>query len=61
MADSEAEYCMRRAREEAWLALKSDKPEVAAAHHGMSVQYASRARHARLHGEPIRMALSRTR
>ena len=47
MADSEAEYCMRRAREEAWLALKSDKPEVAAAHHGMSVQYATRARHAR--------------
>jgi hypothetical protein len=53
MADTETEYCMRRAREEAWLALKSDKPEVAAAHHGMSVQYATRARNARAGDQPI--------
>ncbi|WP_157217738.1 hypothetical protein [Flavisphingomonas formosensis] len=61
MADTEAEYCMRRAREEAWLALKSDKPEVAAAHHGMSVQYATRARHARTSSEPLRMIATQGR
>jgi hypothetical protein len=42
--DSESEYFMRRAREEARMALRAEKPEVAAAHHGLSVEYAARAR-----------------
>lgn len=41
---SESEYYMRRAREEARLALRAEKREVAAAHHGLSVEYAARAR-----------------
>ena len=44
----EADYCMRRAREEARLALTADRPEVAAAHHGLSVRYSARARDARV-------------
>jgi len=43
---SESEYFMRRAKEEARLALRSEKPEVAAAHHGLSVEYSARARNA---------------
>jgi hypothetical protein len=43
---SESEYFMRRAREEARLALRAEKPEVAAAHHGLSVEYSVRARNA---------------
>lgn len=35
-------YFMRRAREEAHSALKSNKPEVAAAHHGMSIRYSAK-------------------
>jgi len=42
----ESEYFMRRAKEEARLALRAEKPEVAAAHHGLSVEYAARARDA---------------
>jgi hypothetical protein len=43
---SDSEYFMRRAKEEARLALRAEKPEVAAAHHGLSVEYAARARSA---------------
>ena len=46
MDHSESEYFMRRAKEEARLALRSEKPEVAAAHHGLSVEYSARARSA---------------
>ena len=44
MNQTDSEYFMRRAKEEARLALRSEKPEVAAAHHGLSVEYAARAR-----------------
>jgi hypothetical protein len=44
MNQPDSEYFMRRAKEEARLALRSEKPEVAAAHHGLSVEYAARAR-----------------
>ena len=46
MDHSDSEYFMRRAKEEARLALRSEKPEVAAAHHGLSVEYSARARSA---------------
>lgn len=49
MASPETEYYMRRAKEEARLALRSEKPEVAAAHHGLSVQYSARAFMLRAH------------
>jgi hypothetical protein len=39
----EAEYFLRRAREENLLALKSLQPEVAAAHRGLSRQYTAKA------------------
>jgi hypothetical protein len=58
---SESEYYMRRAREEARLALRSEKPEVAAAHHGLSVEYSVRARNA-FYGEssiPVPMPVAR--
>jgi hypothetical protein len=42
--NTESEYYMRRAKEEARLALRAEKPEVAAAHHGLSVEYSARAR-----------------
>jgi predicted secreted hydrolase len=42
--DADSEYFMRRAKEEARLALKAEKPEVAAAHHGLSIEYSARAR-----------------
>lgn len=42
MADTETEYYMHRAKEEAKRALTSDQPAVAAAHHGLSVQYSAR-------------------
>ncbi len=44
--ETEAAYFMRRAREEAHLALTAGRPEVASAHHGLSIQYSSRARSA---------------
>lgn len=44
MDHNDSEYFMRRAKEEARLALRSEKPEVAAAHHGLSVEYSARAR-----------------
>ena len=43
---SDSEYFMRRAKEEALLALRAEKREIAAAHHGLSVEYAARARSA---------------
>ena len=46
MNQTDSEYFMRRAKEEARLALRSEKPEVAAAHHGLSVEYSARARSA---------------
>lgn len=46
MDHSDSEYFMRRAKEEARLALRAEKPEIAAAHHGLSVEYAARARNA---------------
>jgi hypothetical protein len=42
--ESDAAYFMRRAREEACLALKAEAPEIAAAHHGLAVQYSVRFR-----------------
>lgn len=44
--ESDAAYFMRRAREEAYLALQLDSDEAAAAHYGLSVQLARRARQA---------------
>ncbi len=44
--ESDAAYFMRRAREEAHLALGSVLPEAAAAHHGLSVELVRRARQA---------------
>lgn len=52
MDHSDSEYFMRRAKEEARLALRSEKPEVAAAHHGLSVEYSARARNAFSDGGP---------
>ena len=43
---SDARYFMRRAREEARLAMMTDEPSVAAAHRGLSVQYAAHAKRA---------------
>ena len=41
---SDATHFLRRAREEARYAILADEPSVAAAHHGLSVQYAAHAR-----------------
>lgn len=43
MVSNELEFCLRRAREEAHRALRSEQPEVAAAHQRMSVRYSARA------------------
>lgn len=51
MADNEEadlDYFMRRAREESRRALTCDRPEVAAAHHGLSVRYSAKALMARV-------------
>lgn len=61
MENSESEYFMRRAREEARMALRAEKPEVAAAHHGLSVEYAARARSAFFGEDSIPMPLARER
>jgi hypothetical protein len=45
-SETEAAYFMRRAMEETCLALRAARPEVASAHHGLSIQYANRARSA---------------
>lgn len=50
--DRDTDYFRRRAREEALRALKADKPEVAAAHHSLSIQYSARARLAWQQGHP---------
>jgi len=42
--ESDATYFRRRAKEEACLALAAEQPEVAVAHHGLSVRYSGRAR-----------------
>jgi hypothetical protein len=44
--ESDAVYFMRRAREEAHIALQLDSDEAAAAHYGLSVELARRARQA---------------
>jgi hypothetical protein len=44
--ETEAAYFMRRAREETRLALTAGRPDVASAHHGLAIQYSSRARSA---------------
>ena len=44
--ETEIAYLMRRTQEEARLALTADRPDVASAHHGLSIQYARRARSA---------------
>ena len=41
---SDAAHFLRRSREEARLALLTEEPAVAAAHHGLSIQYAVHAR-----------------
>ena len=41
---ADASYFLRRSEEEARKALQTDEPAVAAAHHGLSVQYAAQAR-----------------
>ena len=51
MTGNELEYCMMRAREEAHRALRSNKPEVAAAHQRMSVRYSAKAFMLRAGGE----------
>ncbi len=43
MTANELQYCMMRAKEEAHRALRSNVPEVAAAHRRMSVRYSARA------------------
>ncbi len=43
MVSNELEFCLKRAREEAHRALRSEQPEVAAAHQRMSVRYSARA------------------
>ena len=45
-SETEAAYFLRRAREETCLALSANRREVAIAHHGLSIQYSSRARSA---------------
>jgi hypothetical protein len=45
-SETEAAYFMRRAKEETYLALTAARPEVASAHHGLSIQYANRVRSA---------------
>ncbi|MDO6415857.1 hypothetical protein Q4F19_15810 [Sphingomonas sp. BIUV-7] len=44
--ETEAAYFMRRAKEESRLALCAGKPEVASAHHGLSIEYSKRAKSA---------------
>jgi len=51
MADprhSDTEYYLRRAKEEAHRALTSARPEVAAAHRGLSIGYSAKALLARV-------------
>lgn len=43
---SDARYFLRRAREEMRLAMMADEPSVAAAHRGLSIQYAAHAKRA---------------
>jgi hypothetical protein len=45
-SESETDYLLRRAREETYLALRAEQPEVASAHRGLSIQYSNRARSA---------------
>lgn len=43
MMSNELEYCMKRAREESRRALRSNRPETAAAHQRLSIKYSARA------------------
>ena len=43
MSGTELEYCLKRARQEAHSALKTNVPEAAAAHQSLSVRYSARA------------------
>jgi hypothetical protein len=45
--DNDAAYFMRRARDEAHMALRALSPDVAAAHHGLAVRYTMEARRVR--------------
>jgi hypothetical protein len=45
-AKTDVAYYMRRAKEEAWRALRSEDPDIASAHHGLSVEYSRLARSA---------------
>lgn len=44
--ETETAYFMRRAKEESRRALQSEHPEIANAHHNLSVEYSRRARSA---------------
>jgi len=43
MTDHETEYLLRRARDEALLAIRAEHPAAAAAHQGMAVRYSTQA------------------
>ena len=44
--ETETAYLMRRAKEESRRALQSEQPEIASAHHNLSVEYSRRVRSA---------------
>lgn len=46
IAEDDAAYFLRRAREETCLALSANRPEVASAHRGLSLEYSKRAQSA---------------
>jgi hypothetical protein len=43
MTNHETEYLLRRARDEALLAIRAEHPAAAAAHQGMAVRYSTQA------------------
>jgi hypothetical protein len=45
-AMTEAAYYMRRAKEESRRALRAEQPEIASAHHALSIEYSKLARSA---------------
>ena len=47
IVEKDVDYFLRRAKEEAHLALTADRSEVAAAHHGLAIGYSAKARMAR--------------
>jgi hypothetical protein len=52
--EPEAAFLLRRAREEAYMALRANQPEVASAHHRLAIEYSSRARSAFPQLEPAK-------